>query len=65
MGSCNTYRGLAEATILSMRDEKERLPAGIVCISPWADLTLAGEWLSTCSKCDPLLSGSTSLLPAG
>jgi epsilon-lactone hydrolase len=31
--------GLALATVLSLRDQHEPLPAVVVCMSPWADLT--------------------------
>ena len=57
--------GLAVAVSIAFRDEKGQLPAGIVCISPWADLTLSGETISTCSRTDPLLGRETSLLHAG
>jgi monoterpene epsilon-lactone hydrolase len=56
--------GLAIAAAVALRDQKEHLPAGIVCISPWADLTLSGETISTCSKTDPLISRETSELHA-
>lgn len=56
--------GLAVAAAIALRDEKKQLPAGIVCISPWADLTLSGETISTRSKADPLISQETSLLHA-
>jgi monoterpene epsilon-lactone hydrolase len=56
---------LAIAVSVFLRNEKEQLPVGIVCISPWADLTLSGETMSNCSKTDPLLSRETSILHAG
>ncbi|MEJ2708634.1 MAG: alpha/beta hydrolase [Anaerolineales bacterium] len=56
--------GLAIAAAVALREEKEQLPMGIVCISPWADLTLSGETISTCSKTDPLISRETSELHA-
>jgi monoterpene epsilon-lactone hydrolase len=52
--------GLAVAAAVALRDQRDQLPAGIVCISPWADLTLSGETISTCSKTDPLISRETS-----
>lgn len=52
--------GLAIAVAVALRDQEEQLPAGIVCISPWADLTLSGETISTCSTTDPLISRETS-----
>lgn len=35
--------GLALATVLSLRDDKEPLPALVICLSPWADLTHTGQ----------------------
>jgi len=34
--------GLSLALTLSLRDAKEPLPAGVICISPWTDLTMSG-----------------------
>jgi acetyl esterase/lipase len=34
--------GLALATVLSLRDAGDPLPAAVICISPWADLTNRG-----------------------
>ncbi len=53
--------GLALAAAVAIRDENEDLPAGVVCISPWADLSMSGETVSTCEKTDPLISLETSL----
>jgi len=55
---------LAVAAAVYLREEKEQLPGGIVCISAWADLTLSGETMSTCAKTDPMLSRETSSLHA-
>ena len=35
--------GLALATVLSLRNDKEPLPALVFCLSPWADLTLTSQ----------------------
>lgn len=56
--------GLAVALTLHLRDENERLPDRIVCISPWADLSLSGETMQTCADTDPLLSRESSKLHA-
>ena len=56
--------GLAIALTLLLREENERPPGGIVCISPWVDLTLSGGTMLTCSDSDPLLSRETSKLHA-
>ena len=56
--------GLAVSAALALREGQEPLPGGIVCISPWADLSLSGETITTCAKADPLLSLKTSILHA-
>ena len=35
--------GLSLAVTLALRDEGRPLPAGIICLSPWTDLTFSGE----------------------
>ncbi len=35
--------GLSLATVLSLRDHHDLLPAAIVCMSPWVDLTMSGK----------------------
>lgn len=35
--------GLTLATTLAIRDEGRPLPAGLVCLSPWTDLSFSGE----------------------
>lgn len=35
--------GLTLATTLAIRDEGRPLPVGLVCLSPWTDLTMSGE----------------------
>jgi monoterpene epsilon-lactone hydrolase len=52
--------GLAVATAIALREENEPLPGGIACISPWADLTLSGETISTLAKSDPMSVLETS-----
>lgn len=47
--------GLGLATLLALRGTGEPLPAVIVCISPWADLTLSGGSHQTKAKSDPIL----------
>lgn len=48
--------GLTLATLLSLRDKNEPLPAMALCISPWTDLTLTGSSLATNAKIDPYVS---------
>ena len=47
--------GLSLATILSLRDAGQPLPAGLVCISPWADLTQSGKSHHTNAKSEVIL----------
>lgn len=48
--------GLALATLISLRDNNQPLPAMSVCISPWTDLALTGESIQTCAGLDPYIS---------
>jgi epsilon-lactone hydrolase len=52
--------GLALATVLSLRDNAEPLPAAVICLSPWADLTHAGQSHIANAKHDIVLT--TALL---
>jgi acetyl esterase/lipase len=47
--------GLALATLVSLRNAGEVLPAGAICISPWVDLTLSGDSIQQKTACDPIL----------
>jgi monoterpene epsilon-lactone hydrolase len=48
--------GLAAATLLSLRDAGDPLPAAAVLISPWADLLCTGDSMVTRAEADPWLS---------
>ncbi|MEH6616733.1 MAG: alpha/beta hydrolase [Porticoccus sp.] len=48
--------GLTLATLISLRDDNLPLPAMALCISPWTDLTLTGDSITTCAKIDPYIS---------
>ena len=48
--------GLAYALCLKLRDEKKPMPAGIIAISPWCDLTLSGESYKKNKDRDPSLT---------
>ncbi len=50
--------GLAIATLLALREKGIPLPAGVFCFSPWLDLTLSGNSVTTNKDLDPILSGS-------
>lgn len=48
--------GLAAATLLSGRERGHPPPAGVVCLSPWADLTNRAETFASCAASDQLFS---------
>lgn len=48
--------GLALATLLTLRDAGEALPAGGVLFSPWVDLTLSHASIHANAALDPVLS---------
>jgi acetyl esterase/lipase len=48
--------GMALALAVRLRDRGEPLPARMVLISPWVDLTLQGESLQAKADSDPMLS---------
>lgn len=47
--------GLSVAATLVLRDQYEHLPAALVCLSPWVDLTSSGKSYWENSKKDPYL----------
>jgi epsilon-lactone hydrolase len=48
--------GLSVAATLKLRDQNEPLPAAVVCLSPWVDLTGSGESYARNKEIDPYLS---------
>jgi epsilon-lactone hydrolase len=48
--------GLTVATMLALRDLGLPLPAAGVCISPWVDLTCAGDSYTTRADVDPIVT---------
>ncbi|MBN2469288.1 MAG: alpha/beta hydrolase fold domain-containing protein, partial [Anaerolineae bacterium] len=48
--------GLALAALLHLRDSNISLPAGAALLSPWMDLTGAGESMAALADRDPMLS---------
>lgn len=57
--------GLAVAAALALRDERLPLPAALGLISPWVDLTLAGESMHERAAADPMLRHANLALAAG
>jgi monoterpene epsilon-lactone hydrolase len=51
--------GLALALVLSLRDAGEPLPAAVVCMSPWTDLTMKGQSYITNAKAEMVLQKET------
>lgn len=56
--------GLTLATLITLRDAGEPLPAAAVCISPWTDLAVTGESIKTKVKEDPMTTPQAALLCA-
>jgi len=48
--------GLSLATVLAIRDQHAQLPAGVVCLSPWADLTLKSGTHTSKAKTEAVLN---------
>lgn len=48
--------GLSLAAVLSLREKGKKLPAGLICISPWADMSLSGDTYRTNEKSEPVLN---------
>jgi acetyl esterase/lipase len=47
--------GLTVATLLALRDAREPLPAAGVCLSPWLDLALGGDSMTSRAARDPMV----------
>lgn len=48
--------GLVVSALLSLRDDQEPLPAAAVLLSPWLDLALSGETITSRAALDPIVS---------
>lgn len=48
--------GLCYSLLLRLREEGEQMPAGVIAISPWTDLTAKGESYKTNEDKDPSIS---------
>ena len=57
IGGDSAGGGLTLATLLSLRDAGDPLPAACVLFSPWTDLAGTGESLRTNTKRDAMFSG--------
>jgi acetyl esterase/lipase len=54
IGGDSAGGGLAIATLVSLRDAVEDLPACVVCISPWVDLEASGKSYTLRATIDPM-----------
>ncbi|MCD8365309.1 MAG: alpha/beta hydrolase, partial [Clostridiales bacterium] len=54
--------GLAMALCMYLKDRKRPLPAGIVAMSPWTDLSLSGESYHTNYRLDPVFGNTMDSL---
>lgn len=51
--------GLCVAAVIALRNQKEALPAAVICMSPWADLTMQGKSHVTKLKSETMLNMET------
>jgi acetyl esterase/lipase len=65
IGGDSAGGGLAAALALRVRDEGLPLPAGVVCLSPWADLTNDAGSYTRCAESDALFSKMSADEAAG
>ena len=48
--------GLTVATLVSLRDAGDPLPAAAVCLSPWVDMEGTGDSMTTQAEADPMIN---------
>jgi acetyl esterase/lipase len=53
VGGDSSGGGLALATLASLREAGDPMPAGVLCFSPWVDLSLSASSLTTNAATDP------------
>jgi acetyl esterase/lipase len=51
--------GLSVATVLALREAGDALPAAVVCLSPWADLTCSGQSHAQQAEAESMLNTAT------
>ena len=56
IGGDSAGGGLTGATLVALKQDVKPLPAAAVLISPWTDLALTGESLSTKAAADPMIT---------
>jgi len=55
VGGDSAGGGLTVATLVSLRDADDPLPAAAVCVSPWVDLEGVGASMTTKADADPIV----------
>jgi acetyl esterase/lipase len=55
VGGDSAGGGLTVATLLALRAAGDPLPAGGVCVSPWVDLEMSGDSMTTAAHLDPMV----------
>ncbi len=58
IGGDSAGGGLTMATMVALRDEGLPLPRAAFLISPWTDMSCAGQSLDTNNECDPMFYGA-------
>ena len=51
--------GLCVASVLALRDQGDAVPAAVICLSPWTDLTIQGQSHVTNVKSEAMLNTET------
>ena len=51
--------GLCVASVIALRDQGEALPAAVICMSPWTDLTMQGQSYIANSKSESMLNADS------
>lgn len=59
IGGDSAGGGLTMATLVALRDEKLPLPRAAFCLSPWTDLAVTGNSLTTNDDDDPMFFGDS------
>lgn len=59
IGGDSAGGGLTLATAIRLREDRAPLPAALICLSPWVDLTFSGESIRTLAERDPILHWRT------
>lgn len=57
VGGDSAGGGLTIAALVALRDGGDPLPAGGICLSPWADLTQSGSTINSNADIDPMVRG--------